>query len=209
MPPSKSVASFKRSAARRASASLCCGEVARRMSSVACLSRSSACWTRGSVEPCFPPPLDWPEEPDDELPCAPLCEFFLAARQLIELLKRFVDVFITLAGRTGGLRRFVLILFRVELEIKQAREVAPRAASRTATPAAAAKRYLNLAERGLGAQQVLEGFLFVRKSILPFLLLQFFGGWAHGVGSRVHVLHKTVEFLVFLAKLAALHSPRQ
>jgi len=42
---------------------------------------------------------------------------------------------------------------------------------------------------------VLEGFLFVRKGILPFLLLQFFGGWAHGVGSRVHVLHKTVEVL--------------
>src|SRR6266850_516074 len=131
---------------------------------------------------------------------------FLAARQLIELLKRFVDVLIALAGRTGGLRRFVLIFFRVELEIKQAREIAPRAASRPAAPAAAAKRYLNLAERGLGAQQVLEGFLFVGKGILPFLLLQFFGGWAHGVGSRVHVLHKTIEFLVFLGKLAALHT---
>ena len=47
-----------------------------------------------------------------------LREFFLAARQLIELLKRFVDVLIALAGRTGGLRRLVLILFGVKFEIK-------------------------------------------------------------------------------------------
>jgi len=37
---------------------------------------------------------------------------------------------------------------------------------------------LNLAESGFGAQQVLEGFLFVGKGVLPFLLLQLFGGWA-------------------------------
>src|ERR1700693_4037037 len=85
MLPSKSGSSFKRSAARRASASLCCGDVARRMSSVAWRSRSSDCWTRGS--PDFPPALDcpdepdWPDEPDcpeeleEELPCCELdCE---------------------------------------------------------------------------------------------------------------------------------------
>src|ERR1700722_7388303 len=83
MLPSKSVASFKRSAARRASASLCCGEVARRMSSVAWRNRSSDCWTRGS--PDFPPAADGPGEPDgpevpdcpdepeEELPCALPC----------------------------------------------------------------------------------------------------------------------------------------
>src|ERR1700722_4169827 len=97
MLPSKSVASFKRSAARRASASLCCGEVARRMSSVAWRKRSSDCCTRGSPdfpdapdcppepdcpaeadcpdEPDCPPDPDCPEEPDDELPCElPCCE---------------------------------------------------------------------------------------------------------------------------------------
>jgi len=99
--------------------------------------------------------LDWPDEPEDDLPCAPLAnsaasflenflgncsgpsapsgvevprlaaqhlllqrcsefeyccalllrEFFLAGGQLIELLKRLVDVLVALAGRTGGLRR--------------------------------------------------------------------------------------------------------
>src|SRR5260370_49348 len=76
-------------------------------------------------------------------------------------------------------------------------------------PATAANRRLTLAERGLGAQQVLQGLLLVGKSLLPFLLLQFFGGRSHGVGGRVHVLHKTVKFLVFLGQLAALHTPGQ
>jgi hypothetical protein len=38
------------------------------------------------------------------------------------------------------------------------------------------------------------------------LLLQFFGGRAHGFRGRVHVFHETVEFVVRLGKFAALHA---
>ena len=65
-----------------------------------------------------------------------LGQIFLAARQLVEFLQRFVDFFLLLAGGAArGLRRLVLILFGVELEIEQAREVAPRSAARPASPA--------------------------------------------------------------------------
>src|ERR1700741_1052673 len=103
MLPSRPEASFKRSAARRASASLCCGVVARRISSVAWRSRSSACWTRGS--PDFPPAPDCPEaldcpddpdcpeEPEEELPCElPCCELDCEPDPLWPLLRAICSI---------------------------------------------------------------------------------------------------------------------
>src|SRR6185312_10685320 len=67
----------------------------------------------------------------------------------------------------------------------------------------------NLTERGFRAQQVLQGFLFIRQGVLPFLLLQFFRGRLHGSGGGIHVFHKTAELLVLLGQLAALHASRE
>src|SRR5258708_26976631 len=58
------------------------------------------------------------------------------------------------------------------------------------------------------SQQVLQGLLFVGKSILPFLLLQFFRGWPHGVGSRngdrkstrLNSSHQIISYAVFCLK---------
>ena len=62
-------------------------------------------------------------------------QFLLAARELIELLQRFVYFFLLLArGAARGLRCLVLIFFGIELQIEQARKIAPRASSRSASP---------------------------------------------------------------------------
>ena len=136
-----------------------------------------------------------------------LRKFFLAARQLVQLLQSFVDLFLLLARGARGLRRFVLILFRVQLQIEQARKVAPRAAARSSSTAGAAERHLNLAECGFRAQQILQGFLFARQRVLPLLLLQLLRGRAHRSGCRVHVLHETIELFILLGQFAALHAP--
>ena len=137
-----------------------------------------------------------------------LGQLFLAARELIQFLQRFVDFFLLLAGRAARrLRCLVLILFGVELQIEQAREVAPSAAARSASAARTAEGHLNLAERGLGAQQILKRLLFAGHGFAPFLLLQFFGGRTHRFRGRVHVFHEAVEFLIFMRQFAALHAP--
>ena len=136
-----------------------------------------------------------------------LRQLLLAARQLVELLQRFVDFLLLLAGGSaGGLLRLVLILLGVELEIEQAGEIAPGSAARPAASALAAKRHLNLAEGGLGPQQMLERFLLAGHGLLPLLLLQLLRGRAHGLGRRLHLFHETVEFLICLGQFAALQA---
>ena len=72
----------------------------------------------------------------------------------------------------GGLLRLVLVLLGVELEIEQAGEIAARAAAATAAATAGAERHLDLAERRLGAQQMLQRLLLVGDGVLPLLLLE-------------------------------------
>jgi hypothetical protein len=98
-------------------------------------------------------------------------QLLLAAGELFELLHRLVSLLGAFAGRAAILGGFVLVLFRVELEIEQAFEVAQIALAVAATAAAASalEGDLNLTEEALGAEQVLEGALLGRERLLPLL----------------------------------------
>jgi len=77
-------------------------------------------------------------------------QLLLTPRQLLQLLKRLVDVL--LAAIAGGLLAgFVLILLAVQFQISQVLEIAAHAAAATATTTLVAKRDLYVAERSFGA----------------------------------------------------------
>src|SRR6185437_402837 len=82
----------------------------------------------------------------------------LPARQLIQLAQRVLDLRAALAGVERGLHGLVLILLGVELQVEQARQIAPRRVDRAAA-APGTESDLDLPERRLRAQQVLEGLL--------------------------------------------------
>jgi hypothetical protein len=97
-----------------------------------------------------------------------LCEILLAAGQSVQLLQGVIDILRALFGWRSCLRRLILILLRVELEVEEAGEIAARIASASSTAAALlAKGYLNLAKGGLCAQKVLKRLLLDWKSIAP------------------------------------------
>ena len=89
----------------------------------------------------------------------PIGQFLLTLGQLSELLHRFVDLLLLLIGGRL-LASLVLILFAVEFEIGQVRQVA---AGGTAPPCPLrAPGHLNIAERRLGSQHVLQSLLLGR-----------------------------------------------
>jgi hypothetical protein len=132
-------------------------------------------------------------------------QFLLASRQFLQPAERLFHLAVALLLRNGRLSGLVLVLFGVQLQIKQAFQI-PGAASR---PAAAAESDLNPAERGFGPEQVLESFLFVRQSLSPLAGLQLLGRRFHGLGGLPHVFGKALEFLVGGSKLAALDAAGQ
>jgi hypothetical protein len=87
-----------------------------------------------------------------------LGEFFLTFSQLFELLQGFVYFLSALIGRIGCLAGLVLIFLRIQFEVEKAGEIAARRTP-SATASSRSERHLNLAERGFGAKQVLQGFL--------------------------------------------------
>ena len=81
-----------------------------------------------------------------------LGELLLAASELFEFLKRFIDVFLALLLRAGtGLALLVLILFGVELQIEQALQIATGPTTAASASAALAESHLDLPERGFRA----------------------------------------------------------
>ena len=75
----------------------------------------------------------------------------LATFEVVQLLERVVNILSFLVRRISGLRRFVLILLRIQLEVEQAGEIAPGAAAPTTaatTSSARSKCHLNLTECG-------------------------------------------------------------
>ena len=125
-----------------------------------------------------------------------LRQFLLAARQLVELLQRVVDFLVALVGRRwpSARSRTDSSPYRVR-DRRGWRDRGPLPPSATAS-ASRSEGHLNLAERGFGAQQVLQRFLFVGQRVVPLLLLQFIGGGSHGRGCRAHILLKVAELLV-------------
>src|SRR5262249_57424110 len=95
-----------------------------------------------------------------------LGQLLLAPRQLLELLQRFVDLLLPLLSGSLLLAALVLVLLGIELEVEQVVEIATGPAT-AATAAAASERDLNLPERGLGAQQVLQRLLLRRQRLFP------------------------------------------
>jgi hypothetical protein len=89
-----------------------------------------------------------------------LGQLFLTFGQLFELLQGFVYFLSALICRIGCLAGLVLIFLRIQFEVEQAGKIAARRTP-SSTASSRSERHLNLAERGFGAKQVLEGFLFV------------------------------------------------
>ncbi len=81
-------------------------------------------------------------------------QFLLPPGQLGELFESLVDLAGALLARRHLLPCLVLILFRVQLQVKQVFQVTAQVAAATASPAAAAG-HLDAPENRLGAQQVL------------------------------------------------------
>ena len=126
---------------------------------------------------------------------------------MFQPLHRLVDFALALVGGGPLLARFVLVLLEVQLEIEHVFEIAPAAASATAPAAAAAEGDLDLAESGLGAQNMLQRALLGGQGLAPALRFELSGGRVHVGGGLVHVLREAVEFLVDAGKLATAHAP--
>src|SRR5277367_1530434 len=129
-----------------------------------------------------------------------LCLVLLLLRQLllplgqsIQLLQRLVYLLRLLLCSRARLRRLILVLLGVEFQVKQARKIASRTtATTTAAPSTLTERHLNLPERSLRSQQRLLRQLIRRRH--------------HSRGGRLHILLKTVELLIRIRKIPALHS---
>ena len=118
------------------------------------------------------------------------------------------------AAALGGLRLlalFVLVLLGIQLQIEEAFHVARGAAAAAATAAAAllAEGHLDIAERGFGAQQVLQRLLLGRQRVLPLGALQLVGGRTHGLHGLFHVVDEALEGIAGVFQLAGLHAVGQ
>ena len=83
-------------------------------------------------------------------------ELLLPPGQFFEFLQGVIDLLLALIGAASGIAgALVLILLGIEFEIKQTFQIARSTLRPAATAAAVAKRYLDIAARGFGAQQVL------------------------------------------------------
>ncbi len=135
-----------------------------------------------------------------------LGQFLLALGERVQLGKRIVDLFSLLLSRRAGLRGLVLILLGVHLEIEEAGQVAAGAASTPSASALLTEGDLNLAEGRLRPQQSLERLLLVGQSVLPGLLLEFFGRGNHGPRRHLHILLEAGKLLIGRTQSAALHA---
>src|ERR1019366_6589628 len=139
-----------------------------------------------------------------------LGQFLLPFGELFQLLERLVDLLLLLllAGRFRVIA-LVLILLGVELEIEEPFHVARAGAATTAAIVLIAERHLDIARRGLGAQQVLQRLLLGGKRILPLGALQFLRGGPHGLHGSFHVLDEASEGIARLGQMAGLHAVGQ
>ena len=140
-----------------------------------------------------------------------LRQLLLPSRQRIELLQRIIHLLRLLLRSRSRLRRLVLVLLRIQLQVEQARQIATCAAAATSTTAAPllSKRHLNLPERSLRPQQILQRLLLSRHRIAPLRLLQLVRRRLHRRSRTLHVLLKAVELLIRSRKVPALHPSRE
>ena len=83
------------------------------------------------------------------------------------------------------------------------------AAASAATAAALPEGHLDIAERSLGAQQVLQRLLLGRQRVLPLGALQLVGRRTHGLDGLLHVLDEALEGVAGAFELARLHAVGQ
>ena len=128
----------------------------------------------------------------------PVGELLLAARELLELLHRLVDLLIDLLpGRAAA--RLVLVLFQIHFQLEHLGQVARGAA----TPAAAlGHRKLNVDEQVLRAQQELQGLLLRSDGVIQAELRQGLGSRLHERGRLLEILRELGEFRIRLGQLA-------
>ena len=91
-----------------------------------------------------------------------LRELLLPARELLQLLDRFVDCSVRRVERRRRLG-LVLVLLEIHLELVELAQVAAREPRRAA--AALLERHLDVRERGLRAQQMLQRLLLGRHGV--------------------------------------------
>src|SRR5439155_332967 len=101
-----------------------------------------------------------------------LGQLLLPFRQLLQLLQCFVDGLLLRIAAAALLRLFgalILILLGIEFQIEKALQIAggPAAATTSSTASALSERHLNVAERRLRAQQVLQRLLLGLQRVLP------------------------------------------
>ncbi len=136
-------------------------------------------------------------------------ELALPACELIQLAQRVLDLRAVLAGIEGRLGALVLILLGVELEIEQARQVAPRGIDGSAATAAGAEGHLDLAERGLRAQQMLQCLLLFGNGDAPLLLGELLRRRSHRRSGRLHLVLEASELLVRSLQIAHAETARE
>ena len=134
-------------------------------------------------------------------------QLLLPARQLGELLQRFVDLLRPAVG-SRLLAGFVLVLFAVELEIGEIFQIAARAARSTAS-ALRPECNLDIAEGSLGALGLLQSLLFGRHGIVPFLAANLLRRIDHALRRVGHFLGVRLELRIGVGQFASLHTVGQ
>ena len=137
-------------------------------------------------------------------------QLFLPLGQCVQLLQRALYILGMLLSGRRGLRRLILVLFRIQFKIEQACKIAARTAAATTTATLLlAKRYLYLAKRRLGTQQRLQRLLLQRQRVFPLRTLQLVCRGRHRRGCCLHIFFKRAELFIGRGQIAALHARRQ
>src|SRR5690606_4792193 len=133
-------------------------------------------------------------------------EVLLTAGELLKLADRLVDAALLLLERDRRFR-LVLVLLEIHLELEQLGQIPP--GEPAATAAVALERNLDVGEKRLGAQQMLQRRLLGRDRVLKLHSLEIFRRRIHRLGRELEAFDELPDLLVLARQLSRARAVRE
>src|SRR5690606_24206742 len=133
-------------------------------------------------------------------------EVLLTAGELLKLADRLVDAALLLLERDRRFR-LVLVLLEIHLELEQLGQIPP--GEPAATAAVALERNLDVGEKRLGAQQMLQRRLLGRDRVLKLHSLEIFRRRIHRLGRELAAFDELPDLLVLGRQLSRARAVRE